>query len=520
MSGQQQGQQQGQGQAHRQGRGLWLGFAAATTGTLMVNVDATVVTVVMPQLQRDFSLPLPTLQWVVTAYLLVITGLLPLGEQFTGTFGRRRMLVAGLGIFTLGSVLAGLAPSFAALVLARLVQGVGGAVIQVNVMAVVALTFPPARRGQALGMIGSVVAAGTLAGPAIGGLLTQFFTWRSVFWVNLPLGVLGMWAVRRYLPAFPPDGSPGLRGADWPGAVLFVAATAALQFGVADPRTRLGALLIAVAAAAAWAFVLVERRRPRPLVKLALFGVRAFRYNLGSGLALYAALMFPSFLLPFHLTVVLGEPMWVVGLSVLPQAVLTLVVSPLGGRIADRRGVLLPARTGFALLAVAYLALAVPPRAPLALVWVASALTGAATGLVMAPNNSAVLRSVSREDTGIASAIIATQRNLGRNLGTALAVLIPSLYWAATGSGAAPSGTSPAYPELFQAAFRVTFLVAPLFALAGAALLRAPAVDDDEVAAGRGAAGWTAAPPEVRRRRTPRAPWRRAGARRSVPRAP
>jgi EmrB/QacA subfamily drug resistance transporter len=464
----------GQADAITSERALWLGFAAATTGTLMVNVDATIVTVVMPQLQHDFALPLPTLQWAVTAYVLVITGLLPLGERLTTHVGRRRMLVIGLMAFTLGSVLAGLSPSFGALVVARMIQGIGGAVIQVNVMAIIALTFPAARRGQALGTIGSVVAAGSLAGPALGGLLTQFFTWRSIFWVNLPIGIVGMWAVRRYLPYFPPDRSVGLRRIDWTGAGLFIAATAALQFGLSDPLTGLGVVCLAGAAPAIWLFVRAEQRHPRPLIRLALFRITTFWHNVASGLTFYVLMMFPSFLLPFYLQVVLREPMWVVGLSLLPQAVMTFLVSPVGGRIADRRGVLLPGRLGFTLFAVAGLVLAVPAHVPLAVVWLVSALTGAAAGLVMAPNNSAILDSVPRADTGIASAIIATQRNLGRNIGTALAVLIPSMYWIAVGAGAAPSGGAPGYPHLFQAAFRVVFSSTPLIALAGMVLMRAP----------------------------------------------
>lgn len=440
----------------------------------MVNIDSTIVNVVMPQLQREFALPLGRLQWAVTSYLLVITGLLPLGEQFTEHVGRRRMLVIGLGAFTLGSVLAGLAPGFTTLVVARMIQGVGGAIIQVNVMAIVALTIPPAQRGQALGMIGSVVAAGTLAGPALGGLLTQFFSWRSVFWVNIPIGLVGMWAAARYLPYFPPGRSLAWRRIDWVGAALFVTAAACLQFGLSDPQTLLGGLMIAAAAVTIWAFVRVEQRHPRPLITLALFRITAFWRNLTAGLAFYVLMMFPSVLLPFYLQIVLDQPMWVVGLSLLPQAGMTFLTSPLGGRLADRRGTLLPSRLGFSLFVLADLTLALPGRLPLALIWVVSALTGTAAGLVMAPNNSAILASVPRSSTGVTSAIIVTQRNLGRNIGTALAVLIPSTYWIATGAGAAPSSTAAAYPGQFEAAFRVVFLIAPMVALMGAALMHAP----------------------------------------------
>lgn len=455
-------------------RALYWGFAAATSGTLMVNVDATIVNVALPLVQRDFGLPLADLQWVVTAYVLVITGLLPVVEQLTRYVGRRKMLTSGMAIFTVGSLLGSLAPDFGLLLLARGVQGVGGAIIQVNVMAIVALTFPKEKRGQALGMIGSVVAAGTLAGPALGGILTAAFGWRSVFWVNLPVGLWAVWATRRFLPHFPRELSLTPRGMDWGGAGLFIAAATAMQFGLAKPTTRQGAFLLVAAILLAAGFVRVESRHARAVIPTALFRIRTFSRNLGSGLAYYVLLMFPSFLLPFYLQVVLHEPMWLVGLSLVPQAVATFVISPVGGRIADRVGVLRPGRLGFALLAVADVAIAVPAHLPLWSLWVFSGVTGIAGGLVMAPNNSAILNSVPESQTGLAAAVVAIQRNLGRNVGVALAALVPSLYWLAVGAGAAPSVHAANYPDLMREAFRVSFLVLPAFAVAGLLLMRAP----------------------------------------------
>ena len=455
-------------------RALYLGFAAATTGTLMVNIDSTIVNVVLPLMQHDFGLPLASLQWAVTAYVLVITGTLPAIEQVTRYIGRRRMLTLGLAIFTIASLLGAMAPNFALLLVARALQGVGGAIIQVNVMAIVTLTFPQERRGQALGMIGSVVAAGTLAGPALGGLLTAVFDWRSVFWVNLPFGIWGVFAVRRFLPDFPRELHLTPRGMDWGGALLFATAAAVLQFGLASPTTLTGAGLLLLSVVLVIAFIRVERTHPRAVVRLDLFRIRTFSSNLGSGVAFYVLMMFPAFLLPFYLHAVLHQPQWVVGLSLVPQAVATAIVSPFGGRLADRAGVLLPGRLGFALFLVADLAIAAPGTVPLWAVWTFSAATGVAAGLVMAPNNSAILNSVRKSETGLASAIIATQRNLGRNIGVAIAALVPSLYWLAIGAGASPSSHTPGYALLFRDAFRVSFVVAPIVALLGLLLMRAP----------------------------------------------
>jgi EmrB/QacA subfamily drug resistance transporter len=454
----------------------------------MVNVDATIVNVALPLMQRSFGLPLATLQWAATAYLLVITGVLPLTEQLAAWVGRRRMLVIGVGAFTLGSVLAALAPDFPLLLASRVVQGLGGAVIQANVMAIVALIFPQSERGRALGMIGAVVAAGSLAGPSLGGFLTAFFSWRSVFWVNLPIGVWGTWAVSRYLPLFPRDTALRLTRLDWPGAAMFFLLTATLQLALASLTTTLGAYLVLATAVLLVIFLAFERSHAHPVVRLHLFRRGTFSRNLLSGIAWSVLMMFPAFLLPFYLRGVLREPMWLVGLSLVPQALGNFFVSPLGGRIADRHGVLLPGRLGFLLYLLADLALALPQRAPLWEIWIFSAATGVASGLIMAPNNSAILNSVPSAETGLASAMIATQRNLGRNVGVALAALAPTIYWAAIGAGS-PSIASPAYPQLFLGAFRAAFLVVPVFALVGIALLSPPKPPLSQVAEAATGAG-------------------------------
>lgn len=185
------------------GRALWLSFAAATTGTFMVNLDSSVVNVALPVMQHQFSLSIETLQWVITAYLLVITALLPVTGRLADALGRRAIFLAGIATFVAGSLFSAMAPTFLMLVLARGFQAVGGATIMANVMAIIALVFPLDKRGQALGLIGSVVAAGTLAGPPLGGILTAWLGWRSTFLDQLAdrnLGSLGFLAVPPKIP--------------------------------------------------------------------------------------------------------------------------------------------------------------------------------------------------------------------------------------------------------------------------------------------------------------------------------
>ncbi len=458
-----------------EGPALWLSFAAATTGTLMVNLDATVVNVALPVMQHEFGLPVSLLQWVVTAYLLVITGVLPLTSQVADWLGRSRLFTLGLAGFTVGSVAAALAPGLPALLAARVLQGLGGAIIQANVMAIVALTFPQDQRGRVLGLIGAVVAAGNLLGPPLGGILTALFGWRSIFWVNVPVGIWGVWASWRYLPRFARELELRPAAFDWTGSMLFFAGATLLEFGLADLPNRSSLWLLLLTALAGYLFIMREARAARPVMPLRLFRIAPFWRNLVSGLAYWLLMMAPSFLLPFYLRIVLREPMAIVGLSIAPQALVMILLSPVGGRIADRIGVLLPGRVGLGAFALADLLFALwPGGPPLWGVWLLSGLVGVAAGLFNAPNNTAVLNSVSGADTGTASGLLATQRNLGRILGVAAAAMGLSIYWLLMGDSSNPPHTSPAYPHLFLAAFRAVFLAMPLFAAVGILTMTKP----------------------------------------------
>ncbi len=444
-----------------EGRALWLAFAAATTGTFMVNLDASVVNVALPVLQHQFALSIETLQWVITAYLLVITGLLPVTGRIADALGRRDIFLVGLATFVVGSLFSALAPNFLILVLARAFQALGGATIMANVMAIIALVFPVEKRGQALGLIGSVVAAGTLAGPPLGGLLTAWFGWRSIFWINLPIGLWGLWGSWRFLPRFAPDADSPLKRVDWTGAVWFMLLTSLLQFGLANWHRGWGMTLLALDVVALFGFIRWEGKREHPLIPLRVFRIRAFSRNLISGMAYWVLMMFPSFLLPFYLHYELHLPISLIGLSLVPQALTMVLVSPLGGKWLDRAGVLWPGRTGIGLLMLAdALFLFLPRHAPLWSVWVILVAVGAGAGLYSSPNNAAALNSVGTGDTGLASSLLATQRNLGRAVGVSLASILLSVVWMLHGLGPTPSHTNPGYPLWFYWGFRGAFAFA------------------------------------------------------------
>lgn len=457
------------------GRALWLSFAAATTGTFMVNVDSSVVNVALPVLQKAFMLPIATLQWIVTAYLLVITGILPVAGRIADWLGRRDVFLFGIAIFTLGSVACATSPDFWVLVAARVFQGFGGATIMANVMAIIALIFPSDQRGRALGLIGSVVAAGTLAGPPLGGILTALYGWRSIFWINLPVGIWGLWGAWRYLPRFPRDTSIHWRTMDWTGVALFMTSTSFLQFSLANLHRPLGWALLGLTALSTWLFIRAESTVNHPLVPLRLFRNRVFSRNMIAGLAYWVLMMYPAFLIPFYLREELHLPVGLIGLSLVPQAIAMIIISPWGGRMADQHGVLRPGRIGLGFFLVADLAFGLlPAHPPLAVIWFLLALIGIGAGLFSSPQNSAVLNTVTKPDMGLASSLLATQRNLGRAIGVAFASIILSLVWMAYGLGPTPPHNNPLYAHWFLLGFRGVFFSGVLFAFIGFVTFTAP----------------------------------------------
>jgi len=370
-------------------------------------------------------------------------------------------------------------------VLARAFQALGGSIIMANVMAIITLIFPLDKRGQAFGLIGSVVAAGTLAGPPLGGILTAWLGWRSIFWINLPVGIWGLWGSWHYLPHFAPDQGFTLKNLDWTGAVWFMGLTSLLQFGLADWHRLWGIALLILNIPAVYGFIRWENHRDAPLIPLRLFHIKPFSKNLMSGMAYWVLMMFPSFLLPFYLRYELHLPVSLIGLSLVPQALIMIVVSPLGGHWLDRAGVLAPGRVGLGLLILSDgLFVLLPRHAALWEVWAILALIGAGAGLYSSPNNAAVLNSVSRNDTGLASSLLATQRNLGRAVGVALASIVLSFTWMIHGLGATPSHGSPLYPLWFFWGFRGAFMASIAIGLVGLATLTAPSsAGDDEASA-------------------------------------
>ncbi len=443
-----------------EGAARWLVLFSITTGTFMANVDSTAVTVALPTMAREFGVGLDELQWVLLAYLLAITAILPVFGRLADMVGRKPILNAGLALFVSASLVVALAPNLPVLITSRVFQGIGASMFMATIMATAVTTFPAHQRGRVLGLIGSIVAAGTLLGPALGGLLTDAFGWRSIFFINLPVGLLGAVGTLVFLPSVRGTGG-SLRQLDPTGAVLFAGFAAALLLGLGTgPRAGWATAsvigLLLGAGVLLLVFVLWEFRVAHPLVDLRLFRHRVFGLGNLAGFLYYVLTIFPPFLFPLYLVEVLGLSTGRTGLLMTVPAVTMLVVSPFSGWWSDRVGSMWPALVALGLLMAAMSGTAfLGTASPLWAVGGLLALLGAALGLFNSPNNSAVMGALGREQAGTANGIVSTLRNLGRAVGIAVVVL---LYQAFAGT----SATAGASPDTLLAGFRGVFLAGAL----------------------------------------------------------
>jgi len=435
----------------------------------MATLDGSIVNIALPSMQQDFGVGLTSVEWVVLAYLLVVGSLLlpvgRLGEVLTF----KRVYLVGFTIFTLASVLCGAAPGLELLVVFRVIQAVGAAMIMAMGPAIVARTFPASERGRALGLNAVSVSLGLSLGPVLGGLLTEFGTWRAIFLINLPIGVLAIAWAARILPAETRGRGQSfdLRGAALSGLALFallLALSRGQEWGWTSPAT-IGLLL--ASSVLGVAFVVTERAALQPLLDLALLRIRPFVAGLASVIVAFSGLFTATFLLPFLLERGSGLTPLQTGLLLATVPISMAIVAPFSGAASDRWGPRLIASSGMAGMVLALLSLTQLPTdfsAP-ELIW-RLALLGVGQGLFMSPNSSAVLGSVPRRRIGTASGTLAQMRVVGQSLGIALSAAIVAIrlpvHLSTTTSGATQAQQDAALVGAIHDAFAVAALICAL----------------------------------------------------------
>lgn len=409
-------------------------------GTFLAPLDSSIVNIALPAISSDFGVGLSAVGWVTSAYLLTsATLLLPMG-RLGDVWGLRPLYTWGLLVFGAGSLACAMAGSLETLVLSRVGQAVGAAMLFAAGPALVTRAFPPNRRGWALGYISLAVSAGLTAGPSLGGFLVGAFGWPSIFLINVPLTVVVAAIAWRLLPAECPDGGR----LDLPGAVLAGGALLLMLLGLANVEANGVASLavwapIAVAAGLGAIFVWWQRRAPMPMVDLRLFSSRGFSAGIVSATLAYLALFAVTFTMPFYLLRVRGLAEGTAGLVLTVTPVAMALLAPTAGRLSDRLGSRGLASAGLLALAAGLLGLSVS-GVDTPLWWAPAALVALGSGMAVfqTPNTAAVLRATPRAQAGVGSAFVAEARNVGMALGVALTAAIVG---SAVGAQGLPGGT-------------------------------------------------------------------------------
>ena len=459
----------------------WLVFFMVAIGIFMATLDGSIVNIALPSIMADFSVPLATIQWVVMIYLLTVTSLLLSFGRLSDIKGRRIIYSLGLCIFSVGSLLCGMAPSAGWLIMARFFQGLGAAMNMACTPALVVDTFPEAERGKAIGMMGSVVASGLTAGPALGGLLIHYFSWRAIFYINIPIGLLTAAGVFFLLKGGRADVSRP-ETFDWPGAAflavvlgsLLMAITHAYDWGyLSFPILA----LIALAIMAAICLLYVETRVRHPILSRTLFSIRLFSMPIVSAVILFVCLFTLVFLMPFYLIHPGGYPVNAAGGTMACVFVALFIFSPLSGALYDRIGSRLLCTLGMAIIGVSLFSLSTvtADASFFSIIWRLS-LAGIGTAVFLPPNSAAAFSAVSPENRGVASATVAASRNLGMVLGVAIAGAIFNSFFFNLSGGLSLKEYQPTLESYFMKSFHFVMTGGGIIAIIGmlVAFLRGP----------------------------------------------
>ncbi len=431
----------------------WLVLSAVAMGIFLATIDGSIVNVALPTLSTALGADFATVQWVVLSYLLTITTLLAVVGRLADMYGRKRLYNSGFVVFTVGSLLCGLSPSVGWLIGFRVLQGIGAALILALGLALVTEAFPPQERGRALGIAGSIVSIGIVTGPTLGGVIIENLSWHWIFFVNVPIGIVGTYLVWRNIPATRP---PGGQAFDFGGAAtlclgllgILLGLTTGQQEGFTSPQAL---ALFVFGIFFLLALLYIQRRHPQPIIDPVLFRNRLFTVNLVTGLLVFVGLG-SGVLIPFYLETVLGYSVQQVGLLLAVVPIALGIVSPISGVLSDRVGSRPISVLGLAVTLLGYLALSTLSTETTAVGFMLRyVLVGVGVGLFQSPNNSAMMGTAPRERLGVASGLLAMTRNLGQTVGIAvLGALWAALVFGAAGGPVA--GGATAAPLAAQAA--------------------------------------------------------------------
>jgi EmrB/QacA subfamily drug resistance transporter len=443
----------------------WWTLVAVAFGLFMIMLDNTVVNVALPSIERDLHVSISSLEWIVTAYALTFAALLITGGKLGDLFGRRRIFVIGIAIFTLSSLACGFAPTAGFLIGARAVQGVGAALMNPASLSIITATFPPRERGQAIGIWAGVSAMALAIGPLVGGLIVDNINWNWIFFINVPVGIVGI-VVSQLVIKESRDTSHE-QSIDLPGLITSSAGLFALTYGLIEGNRHgwtspeiVG--LFSAAAVLLVAFVVVEHRQRLPMLDLSLFRIGSFTGSNLVAMLVSLGMFGVFFFVSLYIQNILGWTPTQAGASFLPMTILIILVAPIAGKMSDRVGSRWLMGGGMTLVSISLL---LYQRVGLhSTFWTllpAMLLGGVGMALTMSPMTAAAMSSVPVDKAGVGSGVLNSFRQLGGSLGIALMGAILASYVTA------PVG-SPASAQQFVDGLHAALLVAACITFAAA----------------------------------------------------
>ncbi len=459
----------------------WKVFFLVAVSIFMSTLDSSIVNVALPYMMQDLSSDVKTIQWVVLIYLTTVSSLLLTCGRLSDIKGRKHIYIGGFLVFVAGSLLCGLAESSRFLIVSRAIQGGGAAMLMACSPALIVDAFPAEERGKAIGMVGAVVAAGLTTGPVVGGILLEFFSWRYIFYINIPIGVVASFVALTVL-----DNPPARHNTD--GQVI-----------KSEPMDTLGGLLMAVGlssvilfltqvpdqglfspfslgtaglgAVAMILFVFIETRLEYPLFDFNLLKIRRFVFPMIGSVILFATLFIVIFLMPFFLTYPCGFSAFRTGFIMMVPFLCLLVISPVSGLIHDRYGSRTICMAGMGLVAVSLILLTGlnPSMTTGSMLW-RMTLAGLGTALYISPNSTLIMSSVPVARRGIAAGALATARNMGMVLGVALAGLVFTHSFSTQTQGMSLDNYTPALEPFFMVSFKRAMATGTVLSVLGLAV--------------------------------------------------
>lgn len=446
--------------------GKWGVLVAVGIGTFMTALDTSVVNTVLPVIGQNFNKAITSVEWVVTIYLLVLSGLLLTFGRLGDIRGHKMTFLIGFGIFMGGSFFSGAAPNVNFLIASRALQALGAAMIAANSPAILTKNFPEQQRGQALGLQATMTYLGLTAGPSLGGWLASVLGWRVVFYINLPVGLATILLSLRFIPN--DTNHRSTERFDYAGATTFMLGLGsfllALNQGEEWGWTSIPTVaLLAFAVILLAVFLYIQQHTAHPMLDLSLFKQLSFSLTTASAVINYIGVFSSIFLMPYYLIQGRGFSAAQAGLILTAQPVIMAIIAPISGTLSDRIGTRIPTVLGMAVLSGGLFALSrLTGESSILMVMEALAIVGLGTGAFISPNNSALMGAAPKSRQGIAAGILATARNFGMVLGVGIAgaVYTTGLSHAASGGAAAQNGS------IFSA-LEMSFLVAALIMILG-----------------------------------------------------